>query len=242
MDFSTRAIQKRLAWGRAQLAYRWKWVGVFGIVVIALSVAGVTWSRARSSGPEATGREVKAMVASVARHIIVKTSEEPTIATVEDPTVLRAQNPIFYQDAEKGDRLYVWTDKAVLYSPKKDKILAVLPINYPAPTAAAANPAPTNADNVEALSIEVRNGSGIPGLGKMFGARIKKLGMNATVNGNAKNAPYAHTVIVKKSAQVTAKTLESLISMTKGEVTALPAGEDASNSDILVIVGADYTQ
>lgn len=206
-----------------------------GVAVLVLTVAGAAWSRTRPvSDPvphQANGAEVKALVALVAKHIVVKEDEDPTIATVEDPDALRTQNAIFYQDAKKGDRLYIWTDKAVLYSPETDRILSVFPINYPAPPAPPA---------VNGSSIEVLNGSGIPGLGKTMGANLKKMGMNETVTGNAKGPAYGHTIIVKGANPVSQETLDLLTSLTRGTVGDLPVGEDAPKGDILVIVGADY--
>jgi len=242
MTFLNNLLTEKTAAFRWQGFSRWKWVGLCGLIVIVFSTAGVAWSRVRSTAnpSQATAKEVRELVAKVSKHIVIKTGEEPTIATVQDPDVLRAQNPIFYLDAKKGDRLFVWSDKAVLYSPSTDRILAVLPINYPTTASAGADAA--SANEISDPSIEVRNGSGVPGLGKIFAANIKKQGMNATVNGNAKQPPYPHTVIVKKSDGVSAKTMDALTTLSKGTISSLPKGEDPSKSDVLVIVGADYRQ
>ena len=242
-------IPKKLA-GTIQVTARWLLQNGFrvkqvalgiGVSLLVISIAGVTWSRTRvSAAPaapaQASTEEVRDLVAQVAKHIMVKTEENPTIATVEDPDALRVQNAIFYQDAKKGDRLFIWTDKAVLYSPETDRILSVLPINYPASPATTQTTKP----DLSASTVEIRNGSGIAGLGKSFGENIKQMGINMSVTGNAKVPTYGHTIIVKRSDDVQNELLELLASLTKGTVVELPAGESAPKGDVLVIVGADY--
>ncbi len=77
--------------------------------------------------------DLETLLERVSRLIIVPRGETPTVATVDDANAMRLQDPSFYRDAENGDRVLVWSDKAVLYSMSHDALLAVLPIAGPAP-------------------------------------------------------------------------------------------------------------
>jgi hypothetical protein len=62
---------------------------------------------------------------AVGRLMILPEGEEPTFATVSDPSQLAKQQ--FFQKAEVGDKVLMYTKskRAILYSPKKNKIIEV---------------------------------------------------------------------------------------------------------------------
>lgn len=84
-------------------------------------------------------REVDALIAQVARLIVLPEGEQPTIATVSDPERLRDQP--FFTKAQIGDKVLIYTNarKAILYSPKTDKIVEVAPINIGNPSPSPAS-------------------------------------------------------------------------------------------------------
>ena len=75
--------------------------------------------------PEA---DVATLVAKVGQLIVLPQNETPTVATVSDPSLLKGQP--FFQDAAKGDVVLIYTgaEKAILYDPVANKIVAVAPI------------------------------------------------------------------------------------------------------------------
>ena len=90
--------------------------------------------------------EVKNLVATVSRLMVLPTGETPTVATVLDPSALKDQ--AFFANSEKGDKVLIYMAKrqAILYSPSLGKIVNVAPIslqNQSAADAASAT-APTN--------------------------------------------------------------------------------------------------
>jgi len=186
----------------------------------------------------ATPEEVRALVAKVAAHLPVKQDESPTIATIQNADALRVQNPTFYKDAQIGDKLLIWSDKAILYSPTSDTVYAVMPISLPANM----NGQPTATSStvpISSIQVEVRNGSGVTGLGKTAETKIKAAGFGVLPATAAKSkTPYPSSFIVTDGTVPNAAIVQ-LQQLTNASVTALPAVEGPMKSHVLVIVGAD---
>lgn len=77
----------------------------------------------------AAQEETAALVAKVGKLIVLPENEIPTIATVSDPDILSKE--AFFAQAEKGDKVLIYTtsQKAILFSVSKNKILSVAPLN-----------------------------------------------------------------------------------------------------------------
>jgi len=223
-------------------------IAIIVIVLLVGVVLGIkqTWFSDKGGKEQAESKKISAtapsdiadLIGRVSKHITIKQDETPTVATIQDIKVLQQQNATFYKDAQNGDRLLVWSDKAVLYSTTRDIILAVLPISLPA--SALNQPSSSATDIAETATIEVRNGSGITGLAKTFAQSLTSSGMTVLPAAAANKDDYAKTVIVKLTDKALPKTLQSLETATKNAaVVALPEGEKASKADFLVIVGSD---
>ncbi|MFH1621201.1 MAG: LytR C-terminal domain-containing protein [Patescibacteria group bacterium] len=216
---------------------------ILGVKSLWLSNTGKS-SFTQDQTQASTSEGIQALISMVAKHISVKTDEDPTVATIQDPDLLRTQNPVFYKEAENGDRLLVWSDKAVLYSVTKDRLLYVLPINLPpAPesdTQVSTTTGNSSDNEQESATIEVRNGTLTAGLAKTVTDKLKKAGLNVLQPGDAKLKNYTSTIIVKNSDNVFSQTVSTLTSLTGGKLEALPEGEKVSTADILVIVGSDF--
>lgn len=79
-------------------------------------------------------KEVRDLVATVSKLMVLPTGEEPTVATVADPAKLKDQ--AFFANAKKGDKVLIFANskKAILYSPETNKIIEVAPLNIGNPT------------------------------------------------------------------------------------------------------------
>ncbi len=77
----------------------------------------------------------KAIVERVRKLINIPTDIEPTVATIVDVEKLREKNA-FYAKAENGDNLIITKDRAILYSPTKNVIIDVVPVQIQAPPSA----------------------------------------------------------------------------------------------------------
>lgn len=185
--------------------------------------------------------DVQQVVNRVAKHIKIKADEVPTVATVQDADVLRQNNPAFYQYAKNGDRLLIWSDKAVLYSATEDILLAVMPVTVSqAPT--GDKTAPDAQAKKESASVEVRNASGVAGLGKTLATKLKSLGMEVLAPGDAKSkTAYEKSVIFVKPGVSIPNTVKALQEQTGATIVeALPADEAALKGDVVIILGLEY--
>lgn len=80
--------------------------------------------------------QAKMIVDKVKQLIEIDGSVEPTVATIVDVDALKSRND-FYKSAKNGDYLIVTPTRAILYSPEKNVILDVVPVQLQAPTGAA---------------------------------------------------------------------------------------------------------
>jgi len=71
--------------------------------------------------------KAKEILQRVRRHLVISSDPTPTIAEIVDVETLRAKNA-FYTQAQNGDYLIVTRDRAILYSPSRDIILDVMPV------------------------------------------------------------------------------------------------------------------
>lgn len=87
-------------------------------------------------------------IKSVGKLMVLPLSEEPMMFDVKDPVLLTSQQPFFAGSVE-GDKLLVYqkAGKAIIYSPSKDMIVNVGPINFDAPAAPSKTSADIKVDN-----------------------------------------------------------------------------------------------
>lgn len=213
-----------------------------GVVMAILLSVYVFGTFVGSSPAIARSAKPLTLVELVARHLVVNQDEAPTVATVQDPVSLRQNDAVFYKDAEAGDRLLVWSDKAVLYSESKDLILSVLPLRFGDGSLTPSENAATT--TTETVKIEVRNGTRKVGLARNVVDMLKKTGL-FTGTYTAKDAnrkDYLQTLVIKMSDKELPKaTTDLLSSFHATSVSALPAAERNVTADFVVIIGADYT-
>ena len=102
------------------------------IAVLVVAVAGMSYlyytTSKKTQDPLAIANEESERIkAKVSSHILLP-DEMPAIATIVDVDKLKADNPEFYANAENGDKILVYSNRAILYDPDTDKILNVAPI------------------------------------------------------------------------------------------------------------------
>lgn len=220
-------------------------LGVFALVL--LTAAGLKLKNSLNAPVPTSAPEVAApanvpiddtasLLEKLGRHIVLR-EEAPTVATVQDPEILRGQNNYFYKDAKVGDRVLAWSDKVVLYSPDRDLILAVLPINIVTPSSTAQNP-----EAKEVASVEVRNGSGTVGLGRAVSTELQAEGYDVASVSDASVKTYTKTVIFNASGKDLPQTVQALATKLKAEVITELSAEKNLKGDILVVVGSEYKQ
>jgi len=124
------------------------------LVVIIIGVGAVAlqlYFKNRSTAADQNGAaaiqankaELAKLIEAVGKLIVLPQGKEPTLATVSDPEKLKDQ--AFFKNAVLGDKVLIYSraQKAILYSPSKNKIIEVAPINLSAPTTATPIPLAT---------------------------------------------------------------------------------------------------
>ncbi len=100
------------------------------VVLVILLGAGFAYFFFKATGNTDTQSKAEAeeVIRKVGR-LMVLPDETPTVATVSDPEKLRDQQ--FFNQAVAGDKVLIYSgaQKAILYSPKLDKIVEVAPVN-----------------------------------------------------------------------------------------------------------------
>lgn len=122
------------------------------ILIIAVIVVGVLFARAemqrrtaekdlqkttqelqvaKQSTQNSSQEAANAILEKVRLLINIPSDPAPTVATITDVDSLRKTNA-FYNKAENGDNLIVTADRAILYSPLKNIIIDVIPVQISA--------------------------------------------------------------------------------------------------------------
>lgn len=181
----------------------------------------ITFLTSPTAQQEFIKQEMASLVAKVKNHIVVPTDEEPLIATVLDVEKLKAEQP-FYAGAKNGDKLIIYSDKAILYDAVNDVLVNVGPVTI-------------EGDLIKKiLTVDIRNGSQTAGAAKTFATSLEQKGYKTGVVGNAANTNYKGVTLVNlKGKDLSA--LEAEYGVTA--VTALPDGELTSSADAVIIIG-----
>lgn len=115
--------------------FNWKVFLVIVIVVASLGTAFYFWNdaqNAKDQTPEAVAaknQEESARVISALDLVLYTASEdEPTVARIEDPEILKQANPDFYKDAQTGDYLILYPQRAVIFRESENRVINVAPI------------------------------------------------------------------------------------------------------------------
>jgi len=183
--------------------------------------------------------EVTKLISEVGNLLVLPASEQPTIATVSDVTKL-ADQP-FFVNAKNGDKVLIYTQskKAILYRESINKIIEVAPVNI----GSSATNSPAATATPAAVSVSIYNGTTTSGLASTAQNKLTAAMSNATVVGtkDAKNS-YTKTVVVDLSGNQgqAATQIANLLGATVA--TAVPDGEVKPSSDILIILGSDFSK
>ncbi|MFA5947927.1 MAG: LytR C-terminal domain-containing protein [Candidatus Gracilibacteria bacterium] len=166
-------------------------------------------------------QETADLIAKVKKHIVLPIDEEPLVANVLDAEKLKIEQP-FYTDAKNGDKLVIYSTKAILYDAVNDILVNVGPVTI-------------DGDLIKKIvTIDVRNGSQITGTAKTFATSLEEKGYKIGTVGNAANTNYKGTTLVNlKGKDLSA--LEKELGVTA--IIDLPNGELISSADAVVIIG-----
>jgi hypothetical protein len=88
--------------------------------------------------------------------IMLLPDEQPTVATLVDIEALKEENPEFYENAQNGDLLVIYSEQAILFREEEKRIINVAPV-FMEPTEGTTEDATENleTDNTEETSNEI---------------------------------------------------------------------------------------
>jgi hypothetical protein len=191
--------------------------------------------------------EVTTLVDKVGKLMELPSSETPTIATVSDVTKLTGQP--FFAKAKNGDKVLIFTQakEAVLYRENINKIIQVAPVNLGS-GASVATPSASIAKGQSVptpslITIAIYNGTATTGLASKADSAITQAMSNASITqkGDAKGN-YSKTEVVDLSGNNAVSVAQIAKLLDGSVVTSVPDGEAKAGSDILVILGTDFSK
>jgi hypothetical protein len=226
--------------------FRWRIVVISGSIAVLVIAAGsfiaFQYFQSAERTKKITISEVDVLVQKVGNHIELPEGETPTVATVTDTKQLAGQP--FFTHAQNGDKVLIYQEanKAFLYSPLKNKVIEVGPVNTSQKPAVAGSsstasrsavPAPT----IKPVRVAIYNATNITGLAAITEKQIKKhiADVVVTEKENASTAQEKTIVVDLAQKPVVATAIADIVGGTV--VAAMPEGEIKPNTDILVIIG-----
>ena len=109
---------------------------LFGVIALLAVVAAgfffLQYQNERSNSPEATAERNQALsndiVGQLGAVLLLDEEAEPTVATIDDANSLREANADFYENAQDGDYLILYPQRAIIFRDTEDRVVNIAPI------------------------------------------------------------------------------------------------------------------
>lgn len=176
------------------------------------------------SAPKRTVEKVS-LIDKINQHILLPHGQEPQVTTIKNVQALKKLET-FYEYAQDGDALVQFNSLEIIYNPVADVIVN-------ARTRGAVAGAEVRAVQ-GAITIDIRNGAGVAGLAGKTAESFK--GVKEFVVQSVGNAvsSYQKTILVNLSD----KDITGLEKQFNTQaIKDLPAGEQSSAADVVIILG-----
>lgn len=208
---------------------------LFLILLVALIVVGFLYYQTKQELTQVTSLEGQELIAQKEakevtdslKKLTILPEEEPVIATILDVQLLASQSA-FYKNAENGDKLVIYptAQKAYIYSPTKKVIVNAGPLVV------------DQNENTRPVLFEIRNGSIRAADAQTVKTELEKNQQVVAEISPASRQDYSGTYIIPINPAIQPEQLTEFAQQYDAEVMPkLPAGEDPSSADILIIVG-----
>jgi len=200
--------------------------------------AQIDFLSAGDGSTRATQKEIDQLVRQVRAHILLSQGVEPTVATVQDAASLAARQR-FFSDAQNGDKILIYPDRAILFRAEQDVIINVAPVQVagkeePGTMAEGKEDASAALTSTESITIEIRNGGDAEGAAQRVAASIGTDRYRVVAIGNAIGSDYTGTTLVTNT-DIDLRDLEERFGVSAVDI--LPEGETATTTDVLIIIG-----
>jgi len=179
------------------------------------------------------------LLEKVGKLILLPEDEQMTISTIQDIEKLVEGEP-FFEKAQNGDKVLIYSDRAIIYSPAKNILVNVGPVYTQENNSQGENEnLKINEINTipveEIITLEIRNGSEIEGLATELNDKLSDEENYKIINvNNASCKDYSEDVLVNLSGKNINKLEEELGTQA---VNSLPTGEAQSAADAVIILG-----
>ena len=184
-------------------------------------------------------KEMDALLEKVNKLIVLPEDKIPTIATIQNIEEL-AKEQVFFEKAQNGDKILIYDDRAIIYSPLKNILVNVGPV-YTENSQQDPNIQNENVNNQanntisNEIIIDIRNGSETIGLAAdLKNKLINKKDYKIMAVSNASRKDYTDNIIVNPKN----KDISGLEKEFSAQVVySLPSGEIESIADVVIILG-----
>lgn len=223
-------------------------IALFALVCLGLLVSTVyfyTQYKRISKLKPVEDTEIKTLVETVGKLIVLPAGEMPKLLTVTDKEKLSGQ--AFFANAKNGFKVLVYekAKKAFLYDPVNNRIVEVGPVAFGGEAGAtpspAASPQAMATPDVSPFRVYLYNGTQTVGLTREYEITLKSSFPNAVIvtRDSASRTDYAQSLVIDLTGEKA--TQARAIAQTLGfAVSALPEGETASpGAEFLIILGND---
>ncbi len=116
-------------------------IGLMGLVALLISCLIVvsfgyykekTRKLTAQEVQEVQDKEIEILLDQVKQHILLPEDQEPSVATIMDAQALK-NDSLFFQKAEDGFKVIIYSDRAILFDPTKNIIINVGPVQLQQP-------------------------------------------------------------------------------------------------------------
>lgn len=175
-------------------------------------------------------RDVDRYKSMLKKHMVLP-KEEPIIASVKDVEKLKKEQP-FYRNAINGDKVFIWTDKAVIYRPEEDRIIdfgIIIPKKSISPS-----PQSSRVVNITILSSSTNPEEGLNVTQSLQSKQFQ--GVSFAINNGSKTGSYKKTIIIDKSGGNNTIVNQLAEELSASIETSVPANEKVNNNTDIVII------
>lgn len=215
---------------------------ILGGILLLISVATAGWyyyqykklADAPAKAAQEAEVEIKTIVGSIEKGMLLPPNETPTLATVTDKDKLASQP--FFAQSQNGDKVLLYTQagKAILYRPSIQKVVDITTIRTNTESTDSAKPS-TSATT--GIPIALYNGTTRTGLATAFEKKITTDYPQLLVAAKSTAAQqYPSTIVVDISGKQSTLA-QTLATAYGGSVGQLPAIEQKPTADLLLILG-----
>ncbi len=183
------------------------------------------------------------LLEKVGKLIVLPNDQEPIVSTIQDIDELAKDQP-FFKDAQNGDKVIVYKDRAIIYSLTKNILINVGPVYTQENEEEADNQNKNENSKINKIdtqpvekniTLEIRNGSETAGLAAELKNKLsaeKNYKVISVNNATRKN--YNENILVNLNGKDVSKLEEELGTQA---INFLPEGEVQSVADVVIILG-----